>query len=791
MQSLVPSMLVMQAEFELTSSVVAADVVSMVTIVVVTVVVVVVTVVVVTVVVVVVTVVVVVSMVVVVAAVVVAGSELVIAAMVVVSSGGKLPPCIRHCSSGTHRVTFSGPCCKLQQTPGGRLLMQSLVPSMLVMQAEFELTSSAVAADVVSMVTVVVVTVAADVVSMVTVVVVTVVVVVVTVVAVVSMVVVVKVVVVAGSEVVTAAMVVVSSGGKLPPCIRHCSSGTHRVTFSGPCCKLQQTPGGRLLMQSLVPSMLVMQAEFELTSSVVAADVVSMVTVVVVTVVVVVVTVVVVVVTVVVVVVTVVVVVSMVVVVTVVVVAGSEVVTAAMAVVSSGGKLPPCIRHCSSGTHRVTFSGPCCKLQQTPGGRLLMQSLVPSMLVMQAEFELTSSVVAADVVSMVTIVVVTVVVVVVTVVVVTVAAVVVTVVVVVSMVVVTVVVVAGSEVVTAAMVVVSSGGKLPPCIRHCSSGTHRVTFSGPCCKLQQTPGGRLLMQSLVPSMLVMQAEFELTSSVVAADVVSMVIVVVVTVVVVVVTVVVVVVTVVVVVVTVVVVVSMVVVVTVVVVAGSEVVTAMVVVSSDGKLPPCIRHCSSGTHRVTFSGPCCKLQQTPGGRLLMQSLVPSMLVMQAEFELTSSVVAADVVFMVTIVVVTVVVVVVTVVVVVSTVVVVTVVVVAGSEVVTAAMVVVSSGGKLPPCIRHCSSGTHRVTFSGPCCKLQQTPGGRLLMQSLVPSMLVMQAEFELTSSVVAAEVVSVVVVIGVRNCASTVVSDLPLHVQPTQLHPYNDSRNWQV
>ena len=99
------------------------------------------------------------------------------------------------------------------------------------------------------------------------------------------------------------------------------------------------------------------------------------------------------------------------------------------------------------------------------------------------------------------------------------------------------------------------------------------------------------------------------------------------------------------------------------------------------------HCSNGTQRVTFSGPCCNVQHTPGGSPFTQSRVPSMVVMHLEFVLIGSAVVTRVV----VVEVVVIVVVVTVVVVVSCVVVVTVVVVPGVIVVVSANTVVISSG----------------------------------------------------------------------------------------------------
>ena len=65
----------------------------------------------------------------------------------------------------------------------------------------------------------------------------------------------------------------------------------------------------------------------------------------------------------------------------------------------------------------------------------------------------------------------------------------------------------------------------------------------------------------------------------------------------------------------------------------------------------------------------------------------------------------------------------------------------------ASIVVTSAGYEPSCMVHWVFGIHLVTTSGPCCTVQQTPGGSALVQSLRPSMDVRQSVFVLTNGVV--------------------------------------------
>ena len=65
----------------------------------------------------------------------------------------------------------------------------------------------------------------------------------------------------------------------------------------------------------------------------------------------------------------------------------------------------------------------------------------------------------------------------------------------------------------------------------------------------------------------------------------------------------------------------------------------------------------------------------------------------------------------------------------------------------ASIVVTSAGYEPSCMVHWVFGIHLVTTSGPCCTVQQTPGGSALVQSLRPSMDVRQSVLVLTNAVV--------------------------------------------
>jgi len=74
------------------------------------------------------------------------------------------------------------------------------------------------------------------------------------------------------------------------------------------------------------------------------------------------------------------------------------------------------------------------------------------------------------------------------------------------------------------------------------------------------------------------------------------------------------------------------------VSASSVDIANTVVTSTGYEPSCIVHWVFGIHLVTTSGPCCTVQQTPGGSALVQSLRPSMEVTQSAFVLRKKVVS---------------------------------------------------------------------------------------------------------------------------------------------------------
>mgnify|MGYP006979901499 CR=1 FL=1 len=79
-----------------------------------------------------------------VADVIVVSTPLVAIAIIVVTSAGYEPSCMVHCVFGIHLVTTSGPCCTVQQTPGGSALVQSLRPSMDVRQSVLVLTNGVV-----------------------------------------------------------------------------------------------------------------------------------------------------------------------------------------------------------------------------------------------------------------------------------------------------------------------------------------------------------------------------------------------------------------------------------------------------------------------------------------------------------------------------------------------------------------------------------------------------------------------------------------------------------------------
>ena len=191
-------------------------------------------------------------------AVVVVVSTLVVSTEnIVVTSAGYEPSCMVHWVFGIHLVTTSGPCCTVQQTPGGSALVQSLRPSMDVRQSVLVLMKGVVpdiaiavviAGEVVEICTGNVVEVSNDAEFKASVVVVAVVV---------------------SVAVVDMASIVVTSAGYEPSCMVHWVFGIHLVTTSGPCCTVQQTPGGSALVQSLRPSMDVRQSVFVLTNGVV------------------------------------------------------------------------------------------------------------------------------------------------------------------------------------------------------------------------------------------------------------------------------------------------------------------------------------------------------------------------------------------------------------------------------------------------------------------------------------------------------------------------------------------
>ena len=207
-------------------------------------------------------------------------------AIMVVKACGKEPPCMLHCISGTHRVTLCGPSCKVQQTPGGSAVVQSLVPSMdvwhtvLVLKgigvetrSEVERAASVTTGGGASVLRELVPnSVVASTVD------VSVLVVVAEGVAATELTIVVLGVTIPSGSAVLCAKIVVTSAGYEPSCMVHWVFGMHLVTTSGPCCTVQQTPGGSALVQSLRPSMDVRQSVLVLTSVAVVGSATAVVT---------------------------------------------------------------------------------------------------------------------------------------------------------------------------------------------------------------------------------------------------------------------------------------------------------------------------------------------------------------------------------------------------------------------------------------------------------------------------------------------------------------------------------